>query len=230
MIFRNYSFRNAFKERMCQVYDALDYSRHHPYTAIQKLAFESTAKYVTESCPKAISCRSPRILMSLALSRVSVEGEFLEFGVWKGASIKFIAKNFPNNTIHGFDSFEGLPESWVHNDKGTFSLKGKLPKVPSNVTLHKGWFEDTLPNWAAKNNNKIALLHVDCDLYSATKTIFDLLGDSITTGTVIIFDDYFNFPNWENDGHAVFTEYLKNSGHTANYLGYSFKELAVIIE
>jgi len=230
MIFRNYSFRNAFKERMCQIHDALDYSRHHPYTAVQKQAYDSTAKFVMETCPKAIACRSPKNLMSLALSRTTIEGEILEFGVWKGASIKYIAKNFPNKTIHGFDSFEGLPESWVHNDAGTFTLDGKLPKVPSNVTLHKGWFEDTLPGWAATNKNNLAFLHVDCDLYSATKTIFDLLGNSIVPGTVIIFDDYFNFPNWENDGHAVFTEFLKNSPHSANYIGYCFKELAVVIE
>lgn len=214
---------------MCQIYDALEYPRHHPYTTIQKLAYASTADFVTNHCPKALACRSPKALMSLALSRITVEGEFLEFGVWKGASIKYIAKRFPNKTIHGFDSFEGLPESWVHNDKGTFTLDGKLPKVPNNVTLHKGWFEDTLPEWTANNKNSLALLHVDCDLYSATKTIFDLLGDSIVPGTVIIFDDYFNFPNWENDGHAVFTDYLNKSGRTAGYLGYSFKELAVVI-
>jgi len=230
MIFRNYSFRNAFKERMCQVYDALDYPRNHPYTAIQKEAYDSTAKFVKKTCPKAIACRSPKALMSLALSQISIDGEFLEFGVWKGASIKYIAKKFPDKTIHGFDSFEGLPESWVHNAKGTFTLDGKLPKVPSNVTLHKGWFEDTLPRWTENNKNNLALLHVDCDLYSATKTIFDLLSDSIAPGTVIVFDDYFNFPNWENDGHAVLSKYLENSKNTVNYLGYSFKELAIVIE
>jgi len=212
MILRNYSFRNA------------------PYTAVQRLANESTAEFVINTCPSAIACRSPKALMTLALSRVSLDGEFLEFGVWKGASINFMAKKFPDKNIHGFDSFEGLPESWVHNDIGTFTLKGKLPKVSKNVTLHKGWFEDTLPGWAEKNNNKIALLHVDCDLYSATKTIFDLIGEYIVPGTVIIFDDYFNFPNWQEDGHKVFSNFIAQTNHEVHYLGYAFKELAVIIK
>ena len=32
---------------------------------------------------------------------------------------------------------------------GRFSRGGKLPSVPANVTLHKGWIEDTLPPFAA---------------------------------------------------------------------------------
>ena len=227
---RNYSFRNAFKERMCQIHDAFSYPIHHPYTAIQQHAYDSTAEYILDTCPKAIACRSPKKLMSIALNRITIKGEFLEFGVWKGASIKYIAKQYPDLTIHGFDSFEGLPESWVHNDIGTFTLDGNIPKVPKNVTLHKGWFEETLPRWAERNKNEIAFLHVDCDLYSATKTIFDHLSKFIVPNTIILFDDYFNFPGWQDDGHAVFVEYLKSSGRSVEYLGYSFKELAVIIK
>lgn len=36
---------------------------------------------------------------------------FLEFGVHNGSSINFFAKHY-QKTIYGFDSFDGLPESW----------------------------------------------------------------------------------------------------------------------
>ncbi|MFK7815221.1 MAG: class I SAM-dependent methyltransferase [Gammaproteobacteria bacterium] len=227
---RNYNFRNAFKERLCQIFDTLEYPRKHPFKKEKKIAYQSTAEFVINSCPKAIACRSPKKLMELSLRKVTLDGGYLEFGVWKGESLRYIAKHAPNKNVHGFDSFEGLPESWVHNDVGTFSVGGKLPKVPNNVTLHKGWFEDTLPIWSAQNQDQIALLHIDCDLNSATQTIFENLEKFIVSGTIIVFDDYFNFPNWEEDGHEVFTQFLNKTGHKVNYLGYAFKELAVEIQ
>ena len=36
---------------------------------------------------------------------------YCEFGVYKGETINFIASKIPH-TVHGFDSFEGLPEVW----------------------------------------------------------------------------------------------------------------------
>lgn len=227
---RNYKFRNAFKEKLCQIFDTLEYPRKHPFNHVRELAYQTTAEFVIDTCPKAIACRSPKKLMELALRKVTLDGKYLEFGVWKGESLRFIAKSAPNRQIYGFDSFEGLPESWVHNDVGTFSVGGKLPKVPGNVTLHKGWFEETLPPWSAQNQDNVALLHIDCDLNSATQTIFENLGKFIVSGTVIVFDDYFNFPHWERDGHEVFSNFLKKTGHKVNYLGYGFKELAVEIQ
>lgn len=40
--------------------------------------------------------------------------QYIEFGVWQGSSIKCIAHEFknPKNRFFGFDSFEGLPETW----------------------------------------------------------------------------------------------------------------------
>jgi hypothetical protein len=38
------------------------------------------------------------------------EGLVLEFGVYYGKSLRHIASSFPGQTVHGFDSFNGLPE------------------------------------------------------------------------------------------------------------------------
>jgi len=135
------------------------------------------------------------------LNLVNDSGLFLEFGVFEGTTINIIASMFPNKTIWGFDSFEGLPEDWITNDeeivwhKGFFAVE-KLPKVNNNVILIKGWFDQTLPNWIKDNsNNKISFLHIDCDLYSSTKIVLKLLNDLIQPGTIIIFDELYHFGN-----------------------------------
>lgn len=73
------------------------------------------------------------------------------------AQVAVGARIFPDQTIHGFDSFEGLPEDWSHVLKGAFGeIKGALP---DNVRLYKGWFEDTLPEWFKLHGDKpISLL------------------------------------------------------------------------
>jgi len=79
-----------------------------------------------------------------ALTQFIPPGMMLEFGVWKGTTITEIAKAHPDRQVFGFDSFEGLPETWTRSDgdfeAGRFNLNGQLPRVPSNVTLVKGWF------------------------------------------------------------------------------------------
>lgn len=226
---KKYTFRSFFKERIIQLHGILEYARNHPYTVLNKEACASTVAFIKKECPKAIAVRSPRQLMDIALGSVSLTGLYMEFGVYKGESLRYIARKNPDKEIYGFDSFEGLPESWVHNPKGSFTTHGKLPKVPEHVKIWPGYFEDSLPLWCDSHYDPVAFLHVDCDLNSSTKTVLTKLASRIKPGTVILFDDYFNFPGWEQDGHAVFMEFLEEQQYTAEYIGYAFKELALIV-
>lgn len=84
--------------------------------------------------------------------------------------------------VYGFDSFEGLPEPWYGKyGKGAFARVGLL-EVPDNVTLVKGWFDDTLHGFLAEHPGPLAFLHVDCDLYSSTIYAFDQLQDRVVPG------------------------------------------------
>ncbi len=225
-----YNFRSFVKAKICQVHDAVEYSTKHPYTLLKQEATTSTLNFIKKTCPRATGCRSPRQLIDIALQNVSIEdGLYLEFGVFKGHSIRYLASKLPNKIIYGFDSFEGLPEAWAHHAKGAFTREGKLPKVQDNVRLIKGYFENSIPNWVNANQGNIAFMHIDCDLKSSTQTIFERLADRIVPGTVIVFDDYFNFPSWQEDGHAVFTAFMNEKGWKVNYSAYAFKELAVQI-
>jgi len=172
-------------------------------------------------------------LLTYALRAAPSEGLILEFGVEKGASLRHLAGLTPR-TVHGFDSFEGLPGDWggTKEAKGAFDLKGRLPKHPSNAQLHVGWFDTTLPKFLATTPEQAALIHVDCDIYSSTVTIFESLKDRIRPGTVIVFDEYFNYPGWQNHEYKAFQEFIAATGHKYQYLGFSAEKghVAVVIK
>lgn len=120
-------------------------------------------------------------------------GANLEFGVFSGTTINALASHRPDLHFDGFDSFTGLPEDWDMGDKhvkaDAFDRKGVLPEVEKNVTLWEGWFDETIPTWLGSGIEDISYLHVDCDIYSSTKTIFENLNLLIKPGTIIRFDE-----------------------------------------
>jgi hypothetical protein len=162
-------------------------------------------------------------LYRYALEQVRIEGGlFLEFGVYKGDSINRLAGLKPDVHWHGFDSFVGLPEAWTLGARrGAFSVAGKLPPVRDNVTLIKGFFEDTLaPFAAAHRGGKVAFLHVDCDLCSATRTIFQHLGDMLQPGAIVLFDELINYPGWQEGEYKAFMEFTTERRRPFEYIGY----------
>ncbi|MBP7406574.1 MAG: class I SAM-dependent methyltransferase [Candidatus Microthrix sp.] len=153
---------------------------------------------------------------------MQLDGHILDLGVYRGVSTKALARIFPSKIIHGFDSFEGLPEDWGHQGKGAFGeVKGMLPDMPDNVKLYKGWFDDTLPDWySAHNGTPISLLRVDCDLYSSTRTILNVLRPLIRSGTWIVFDEYIGYRTWEEHEYKAFMEFVDETGFEFEYVAY----------
>ncbi|MFO0908817.1 MAG: TylF/MycF/NovP-related O-methyltransferase [Isosphaeraceae bacterium] len=146
------------------------------------------------------------------------EGAYCEFGVATGTTINYLA-SLTSRTWHGFDSFEGLPEDWRDGfGKGHFAQA--LPQVLSNVALHKGWFSDSLPAWKREHPGPVLFLHMDADLYSSTRTVFEILGDRVVPGTVIQFDEFFNYPGWRQGECKAFEEYAAQHHWTYEYIGY----------
>ena len=158
-------------------------------------------------------------------------GLVLEFGVRFGNSINIIAKLASKSAIHGFDSFQGLPDEWHYEPKGSYSTKGELPQVAENVTLHAGWFDDTLPVFLEQNKDSVRFINIDCDIYSSTKTVLTLLAPRIVVGTVIVFDEYIANEHWREDEYKAFQEAVLEYGWQYEYLCFSFftKQVAVRI-
>lgn len=160
----------------------------------------------------------PHDAFRLGLQAARVDGLVLEFGVRFGVSIRQIAA-LANQAVHGFDSFEGLPESWGSEPRGSYSTLGALPAVPGSVTLHRGWFEQSLPEFLRSHGGPVRFMNVDCDIYSSTRTVLTLLAERIVPGTVIVFDEYFGHEGWKNDEFRAFQEAVAECGWRYDYLG-----------
>jgi predicted O-methyltransferase YrrM len=102
--------------------------------------------------------------------------------------------------------------------------------VPAHVTLIPGWFEETLPLFLEKHGEDIALINIDCDIYSSTKTVLDLLSLRIKKGTIIIFDEYIGNLHWEEDEHKAFMESVSKYQWKYEYLFYSAYTKQVVVK
>jgi Methyltransferase domain len=168
--------------------------------------------------------------VTMALQRVTLEGMVAEFGVYRGRSLTQIARFFPERTVHGFDSFVGLPAAWGSKAAGAFDLGAEPPQLPvSNVEFHVGWFDDTVPVFARQHRGPFAFAHLDADLYSSTKTVFDHLGDWFVPGTVVVFDEYFGYHGWQHHEHKAFHEFLTRTGLSFEAISMGHMNLAVRI-
>ncbi len=159
-------------------------------------------------------------LLGRAVDAAPRSGLWLEFGVWEGASINYIADR-ADHPVYGFDSFEGLPEDWMPGlPAGSFSTGGRLPLVKPAVTLVKGLFCQTLPGFlAARPGERVGFLHIDSDLYSSARDILTTLGSRIDRGTVIVFDEFCGLMP-DNEARA-WREFRREEGISCRSLGCS---------
>lgn len=185
-------------------------------------ALNSTCQYIEQNMFNIPLISSKQEALDFALNEISIEGLICEFGVWKGESTNYMARKKTQN-IHAFDSFKGLPETWLSSHKkGHFALNN-LPVFEENIVVHKGWFNETIPKFIKEYSENISFLHIDCDLYLSTKTIFEGLDKQIVEGTIILFDEYFNYPFWEHHEYKAFQEFVKKNNIRYEYLCYSSK-------
>jgi hypothetical protein len=187
---------------------------------LRRRSRNESADFVWENMPLVEAFPDRFALLAHALESAPSNGLILEFGVFQATSLNFIASKIGNRTAHGFDSFEGLPEHFTNEYKqGHFSTA--QPTVGSNVTLVAGWFDDSIPKFTKENQDPVAFMHIDCDLYSSTKTVFDGFRDNFVDGTVLVFDEFFNFPGWQGaHEHKALMEFIESTGAQIEYLGY----------
>jgi O-methyltransferase len=139
----------------------------------------------------------------------NIAGDYVELGTWKGGCIALMAmanlrSGSKHRTIHGFDSFRGMPERNpdFDNDASAANLApGSLAASATDVrsivqstgypsellVLHEGWFENTVP---AANIKNIAILRIDGDFYGSYKIALENFWEKVTPGGFVIFDDW----------------------------------------
>jgi O-methyltransferase len=139
-----------------------------------------------------------------------VEGDIVECGVGFGHTLillLYLAEiEGRERTVWGYDSFVGFPEPTIEDKsirnpkkgewniitpaeiKDIFFRRCQLPtRAEKNLKLIKGFFRETLPNNAVK---KIAMLHLDVDLYDSYKVCLEFLYSKVEENGIIMFDEY----------------------------------------
>ena len=138
---------------------------------------------------------------------------YLEFGVFKGQSMRYWSQalKHPQSNLHGFDSFEGLPEDFDVDGpyrQGSFDLRGEVPNIAdARVRFFKGWFDEVLPSYIVPDHDVLVLM-MDADLYSSTIYILRHMKPHIKEGTFIFFDEM-SRPDHEP---RALDEFIRESG------------------
>lgn len=195
-------------------------SRLHPDKSVYRGAVESWAYIKAHRSPETRLFSTTRQTLTYAMKHATGSGLVLEMGVRYGITTRLLAAGF-DEVVHGLDSFQGLPENWHVQTAGIYSTHGETPDLPSNVTLHVGTFDSTLPEFARVHPEPLRFLHVDCDLYSSTKTTFDWLGERVVPQTVIVFDEYLLNDRWREDEFKAFQEAVVTHGWAYEYLAFN---------
>jgi hypothetical protein len=161
------------------------------------------------------------------LEQAPSTGLILEFGVFEGRSINWIARCISGRSdtrVFGFDSFEGLPENWfIGNPRGHYKVD-TIPTVEPSVTLVKGLFQQTLEPFLSQTTEPVAFVHVDSDLYSSAHYVLETLFSlgRLAGHPVIVFDEYLCGPNWWRDGeYRALQEFVTSHGVPYRYTGYT---------
>jgi len=164
---------------------------------------------------------------------LEIPGEVIELGVFKGASLiqfaifRELLESECSRNIIGFDVFGEFPngkafasdeefvKEWKKDFDNDFLQQADLYKSFScrnigNIELVKGDICQTLPEYIERHpETRIALLHIDTDIYEPTKIGLELLFDRVVKGGVIIFDDYIGVEG----GTVAIDNYLKNQSN-----------------
>ena len=214
--------RRMLREESLKIAKDIDYQR-------RLRGCQSTAEYVSMHMPLIPRFFSRGELYEYVCDHVETPGLALEFGVATGKTINLLSSLLPDLRFIGFDSFKGLPEDWRANHrKSAFEMKG-IPDVNSNVELRVGLIKDTLPVFVSEIEQRIVLLHIDCDLYSSTREVFDYLGPMLKPGCVIIFDEYFNYPEWQEHEYKAFKEFIGGSELQFEFLAFTCTDAKVAV-
>ena len=144
-------------------------------------------------------------ILEIAQGQLSVPGDFVELGCYKGDTSLLLADILKetDKKLYIYDSFEGLPEKTGEDESAAGEnfrggelyvtkrevkerfLRANLP-VP---VIKKAWFnelgDEDLPN-------KIAFAFLDGDFYESIRDSLKLIENKMMNGGIIIVHDYNN--------------------------------------
>jgi hypothetical protein len=169
--------------------------------------------------------------------RGELSGCFVECGVWRGGQAMLAAFAFERHgrfpDFHLYDTFAGMSAPTDHDVRGSTGASAMKKWKASQTADHNEWsyapLEDVKTNMASTGYpsdrihyhvgmvehtlpesipDRIAILRLDTDWYESTKIEMELLFPRVSSGGILIIDDY---GSWQGARTAV-DEYLANNG------------------
>jgi hypothetical protein len=198
--------------------------------------------YLTSHVTRLAKCLAH---YELYKSIIHLPGHIVECGVYKGASLvrfssfREILENQNSRKIIGFDAFGEFPRQEDYEDSRfieEFEGQGGhgIPitqlqevftyKSFSNYELIQGDICSTIPKYVSEHPElKIALLHIDVDVYEPSVVILENLYERVVKGGLVVFDDFGTVAGETRaideffDGKSVTIEKLP-LGHIPSYI------------
>jgi len=147
---------------------------------------------------------------------VKVDGDLVECGTWNGGMSAALATVLPGRISVLFDSFEGLPEPETRDGVAAAELmerdrlvadveraRSVMTSTGQKFEVHQGWFNETVPAWAAQKR-PIAVLRLDGDWYESTMVCLEHLFPLLAVGGLLVIDDYLDWVGCRRAVHDYF--------------------------
>lgn len=140
----------------------------------------------------------------------AIPGDFVELGVYKGNSATMLASfaRRTNRRVFLFDTFEGFDSRDLHGVDSTKPVQFKDTSLPAVqglvgtdvVTYVKGFFPESTK--AIELPERIAVAHIDCDLYEPMKAGLQTFYPRLSPGGIMLLHDY-SSGHWPGATQAV---------------------------
>lgn len=208
---------SASKDRLEQHLQHLFYEQRDPCG--HQVLHANTLNKPYEACPDAklfvdtnfqlaSCCSADAEVLQLASTYVAIDGEFLALGVGSGKAVNFLAALNPKETIYCFD---------------VMTEKEEVAPFLPNVHLDIGTFKQTLPSFILETlqGKSVAFVFINCSSYESTKEAFHYLKGAIADQTILVFDEFYNFPGFRQQEMQALEEFLEENNFFVEYLAYN---------
>jgi O-methyltransferase len=136
-------------------------------------------------------------LWRLAKQAGYIEGSFIEIGVWKGGTGCLLAAAAEKSVIL-CDTFRGVVKAGrydtyykggEHSDASEEEVRCLAAQlgILNRIRILRGVFPEDTGHLV---NEKIALCHIDVDVYESARDVFQKIWPLVVQGGLVVFDDY----------------------------------------
>jgi O-methyltransferase len=142
------------------------------------------------------------LLTRFALQASTLDGNFAEFGVYRGGCSWMIlstASLAPSRRLHLFDTFEGIPDSNLSAKEREEHFAGRLSDTSTQYVenllapwdpIPALWPGDVFETMPATDTGPLAFVHSDLNAAAPTLHVLEHVYDRLVPGGIVLFDDY----------------------------------------